>query len=245
MIRRNLTYANITATLALLFAMSGGALAASHYLITSTKQIKPSVLTALKGKAGPAGAAGAPGTQGPAGPQGPQGAAGTNGTAGATGASGAGKEGPTGKEGATGKEGKAGSPWTAGGYLPKGASETGIWGTHFNPASTEPHAIVPLSFTIPLETAPNSEHVLLVAEGETKAGQCEGTAANPTAVAGYLCVYLAHPEGLEPEKLGLLAANVEGDGGASKSGALLFLDYEGKPPSEEAFVGGSWAVTAP
>ena len=38
------------ATLALIFAMSGGAYAASHYLITSTKQIKPSVLGHLKGK---------------------------------------------------------------------------------------------------------------------------------------------------------------------------------------------------
>lgn len=56
--RRHLTYANVAATLALVFAMSGGALAASHYVITSTKQIKPSVLKELKGKPGPPGPTG-------------------------------------------------------------------------------------------------------------------------------------------------------------------------------------------
>jgi hypothetical protein len=44
---RRLSYANVTATLALVFSMSGGALAANHYLINSTKQINPRVLKAL------------------------------------------------------------------------------------------------------------------------------------------------------------------------------------------------------
>jgi len=79
---RRLNYANVTATLALFFAMSGGALAAKHYLINSTKQINPKVIKALKGNRGPAG---------------PQGAAGANGTSGANGANG--------KEGAQGLRG--------------------------------------------------------------------------------------------------------------------------------------------
>jgi hypothetical protein len=89
--RRRLNYANVTATLALFFAMSGGALAAKHYLINSTKQINPKVLRALKGNAGPAGPAGAAGLAGAAGKEGPQG-----------------KEGPPGKEGAAGKAGERG-----------------------------------------------------------------------------------------------------------------------------------------
>jgi hypothetical protein len=83
-IQKRFTYANVTATLALVFAMSGGALAASHYVITSTKQISPKVVKALKGQngtagaagpAGPAGAAGAAGKEGPAGKDGPAGSA--------------------------------------------------------------------------------------------------------------------------------------------------------------------------
>jgi hypothetical protein len=44
---KHLTYANVTATLALVLAMSGGALAAKHYLVNSTKQIDPKVLKSL------------------------------------------------------------------------------------------------------------------------------------------------------------------------------------------------------
>jgi hypothetical protein len=88
--RRHLSYANVAATLALVFTMSGGALAATHYLINSTKQINPKVLRALKGNAGKPGLSGAPGA--------------------------AGKEGPQGKEGSRGNEGPAGAPGTAVAY---------------------------------------------------------------------------------------------------------------------------------
>ena len=77
--RRHLTYANVAATLALVFAMSGGAIAAKHYLINSTSQINPKVLKKLKGKAGKTGATGktgAAGAQGSAGSKGETGPAG-------------------------------------------------------------------------------------------------------------------------------------------------------------------------
>jgi hypothetical protein len=74
--RRRLSYANVTATLALVFAMSGGALAANHYLINSTKQINPKVLKKLKGNTGKTGAAGANGATGATGATGPTGPAG-------------------------------------------------------------------------------------------------------------------------------------------------------------------------
>lgn len=82
---RHLNYANVMATFALVFAMSGGALAAKHYLINSTKQINPKVVKKLTGATGrtgakgvtgvtgPAGANGAIGAIGPAGPEGKQG----------------------------------------------------------------------------------------------------------------------------------------------------------------------------
>jgi hypothetical protein len=71
---------------AVVFAIGGGtAFAGVHYLITSTKQIRPSVLRSLKkrGPAGPQGKQGAPGAQGLAGPQGPQGLVGPAGADGA------------------------------------------------------------------------------------------------------------------------------------------------------------------
>ncbi len=88
--RRRLSYANVVATLALVFAMSGGALAAKHYMINSTGQINPKVLKKLKGNSGRTGSQGA---------------------AGAIGATG--KEGPAGKDGNPGLEGSPGKPGSA------------------------------------------------------------------------------------------------------------------------------------
>ena len=76
---RRITYANVTATLALVLAMSGGAYAARHYLINSTKQINPKVLRKLRGARGPAGQIGPVGPQGVTGHEGPRGSRGVQG----------------------------------------------------------------------------------------------------------------------------------------------------------------------
>ena len=96
--RSRLTYANVLATLALLFAMGGSAIAAGHYLITSTKQISPKVLSSLKGARGAGGPAGASGPTGPAGPVGAPGPAGV---------------GLKGERGERGEQGPQGEPGTA------------------------------------------------------------------------------------------------------------------------------------
>src|ERR1700728_2417046 len=151
-IRRRVTYANVTVTLALVFAMSGGADAAGRYAITSTRQISPKVLKSLKGARGNTGPAGAAGAQGPAGPAGAQGPAGAKGEGGA--------KGETGALGKPGEPGKEGSPWTAGGTLPSEKSESGIWTiTVPQPVEVSPEFITslsraPISFSIPLEAAP-------------------------------------------------------------------------------------------
>lgn len=191
MIRKRLTFANVAMALALVFAMAGGAYAAKKgWIITSTKQIKPSVIAALKGKAGPAG------PQGLAGPQGPAGAAGKEGPAGK------GETGPEGKAGesvtiatvptkettckqlggakftvggkeATACNGKEGSPWTLKGKLPSEATETGTWSISVpatpqcsgNPCgeitlSQETNMFTMISFPIPLERPASGEPAL-------------------------------------------------------------------------------------
>jgi hypothetical protein len=65
---------------ALVLAMTGGAFAAGHYLITSVKQISPRVLKSLRGKQGRRGLRGATGAAGKNGTNGTNGANGTDGT---------------------------------------------------------------------------------------------------------------------------------------------------------------------
>ena len=77
--------------IAVLFALTGGAVAAGHYLITSTKQISPRVLKSLRGARGARGARGLPGPRGVAGAAG---AAGTNGVNGTNGINGTNGQGP-------------------------------------------------------------------------------------------------------------------------------------------------------
>jgi hypothetical protein len=279
--RRRLSYANVVATLALVFAMSGGALAASKYLITSAKQIKPSVLASLKGKAGPVGSNGAPGAAGPAGPAGPVGGVGPQGPGGSPGAKGENgtsvtsapvvkssstceKLGGSEFTAAEGKKttacnGKEGSPWTAGGTLPHGATETGSWSFG---VTKEGETLVPISFSIPLSApltfselplSQNHVHVIGVT-GEENIGEgktashpaCPGNAENPKAEPGNLCVYVAFIENaLEPSD-GSIRQSGKTYGseshGASTTGAWVSLPVF--PVGAEGNGYGTWAVTA-
>ncbi|HEV3320224.1 MAG TPA: hypothetical protein VG053_10955 [Solirubrobacteraceae bacterium] len=268
-IRTRISATSVVAVLALVLAMSGGAYAAKKYLITSTKQISPSVLASLKGKAGPAGANGAQGAQGPAGPQGAGGAKGETGAEGKEGKAGgdgkAGATGPTGKSGVNGKgvavagesaganckeggssfeqegsgtktyacNGKEGSPWTAGGTLPSGKTETGVWAISVN------HKILgagyPISFPIPLSKAlAEEEHRFVIQPGKAgleHAVECPGTVSSPKAKQGYLCLYIEEMENFTALGFGLTW--VSGD----------ILNY-GIPKEEFGSAVGTWAVTA-
>jgi hypothetical protein len=265
----------VISVIALVFAMAGGAYAAKKYVITSTNQISPRVLKQLKGKPG------ADGKQGTAGANGKDASNGTNGQNGAAGGPGA-----TGKsvtvneieageaecnerggviisvEGSgSGQEvcnGEAGSPWTAGGTLPEGATETGSWS--MVGSATEEKAIAPISFAVPLAAAipAGPSHVSVVGPGEAAPAACEvggvkGTPANPLATSGHLCIYVTATEGssilaedfvkLPEEGLGFLLTRNStnlGSTGASTAGTLLFIEAETKASE---FAVGTWAVT--
>jgi hypothetical protein len=243
--RSRFTYSNVVATLALVFAMSGGAFAASKYLITSTKQIKPSVLSSLKGKAGPAGTAGA---AGPAGAVGSAGAAGAQGPAGPQGAAGEnGAPGVEGKAGKNGTNGKEGSPWTAGGTLPVGSTETGVW--TMGPVATGAGVTflnTAISFSIPLASpiAVSNVHIF---EGTTIPAGCSGTVVNGQvtelrAAPGNFCAWalpsnlftLVKAEDILPKNLEDATAGMGTHGGTLSTARAV---------AEESGANGIWAVT--
>jgi hypothetical protein len=159
---RRLTYANVTATLALVLALSGSAIAANTYLLTSTNQIAPSVLKKLKGATGPKGAKGSKGTKGDTGPVGPAGAAGAQGAKGDTAAY------PT--------------------ILASGQTEYGTFAMNDDTSAGTAHAYDSISFTQPLASSVTLLTATYVDPGTTQPG-CTGTPSNPTATAGILCVY--------------------------------------------------------
>jgi hypothetical protein len=232
-VRGHVSGAGVIATVALVFAMSGGAYAANRYLITSTKQISPKVLKSLKGANGKNGANGAPGATGatgPAGPQGPQGNAGANGTNGT-----AGINGTDGKEGAPGKEG---SPWTAGGTLPSGKTETGVWTAQ---TTAEGQVPAPISFTIPLAEGLSGADVHFIAEGAPSTTECPGSVETPLAEKGQLCVYADRTGSLSWESIAPPFDNIRGSG-TGGNGAIVWFTLA-EPEAVTAW--GSWGVTAP
>jgi hypothetical protein len=258
--RRRLRFspATVIAGLALVFAMTGGAYAAKKYLITSTKQISPSVLKQLQGKVGTAGAPGAAGAQGARGPAGPAGPAGSEGAKGETGPAGVkgekGAAGVAGAKGATGATGSEGSPWTAGGVLPSGKTETGTWSVAlYSTVNEAPAAETAISFPIPLAAGGGEEDAWVFTKAQTEnkefgSSGCTGSAEDPAALKGELCVYtgyeaLSHATNNFPATI----APQGGEFGFGKSGAVIVgANLEGTavaPAKIEAQ--GSWAVTAP
>jgi hypothetical protein len=190
--RLHVSPATAIATLALVFAMSGGAFAASKYLITSTKQINPKVLKALKGKAGANGAQGLAGAAGPAGPQGPGGAAGAKGEAGAPGA-----KGENGAPGAKGENGTTGFTKT----LPSKETLKGDWAVVENVpgGGLEGIVISSVSFGIPVANEAGDPPVpnYIKVGGTVPTGCAGGTAEAPGAKPGNLCVFAKEEENTE------------------------------------------------
>lgn len=223
----------IISVIALIFAMTGGAFAANHYLAgagtSKAKHGRP-------GPRGPRGKTGATGATGPAG------LAGTNGTAGLTGS-----------KGAPGEDGTFSTE-----PLPEGQSLSGVWsellGAHSSASVSisYPIQVVPAP-TVVVYIRPDGESALYFnpvdgevtafVEGEPEVIEedCPGSPANPKAVPSRVCVYVEEEEKAGLNGFGLFGEPNLGTSPDPESGAIFPVEDS---TAEPGYVKGSWVVTA-
>jgi hypothetical protein len=114
--------------------------------------------------------------------------------------------------------------------LPSGKTERGAYGlagTVPPGAKFSPGAVT--SYPIPLSFEPK---INVITSAQVPTPNCTGSVANPTAAAGYLCVY----ESREEFALSVVFAPDATHG---------FLPFIKAPEATDYVDDGSWAVTAP
>jgi hypothetical protein len=211
----------VVALLALFVAMGGGAYAAFKVPNNSvgSKQIKADAVSSGKVKNRSLLADDFKAGQLPAGPKGDQGI-----------------------QGLQGIQGVKGDPGPVTGVLPSGASETGAFVARDRHARAGEVLDIAISFPLRLSAGVPAFYVV---SGGPPVPQCAGSAANPTAASRSLCVYEA----------------VQGNtAGAANAPAFIdpttTLSTDATQPfgvilrafsfsSGDAYIYGSWAVTAP
>jgi collagen triple helix repeat protein len=225
----------VLSVLALIIALAGVAFAAGGL----TKQQEKQVIKIAKKYAGKNGATGPAGPAGPAGANGKDGAQGPQGKEGAKGA--------TGPQGVAGPQGPEGSPWTAGGVLPAGKTETGTWGlTELAKAPGFLGVKIPISFTIPLAAPITEATKIHVFEGETIPTGCTGTVSEGKVLKlgadpGNFCVHITTAVKLTAAQIVSFNPETFFINQTGTAGATLVT----APGTEEgATAAGTWAVTA-
>ena len=249
----------IISVIALVFAMFGGAYAASN---SGGGAIAAKAKKGPRGPRGPAGPAGPVGAPGPVGPAGPAGLPGPKGDPGANGKSAEGvpfgpTEEPAGEpcEERGGVEvtsaanpayvcnGEAGSPWAPDGVLPKGATETGSWFLETNSAG---EGYAPISFTVPVSGALDEPHTISIRPGETPPDTCDDGVepaagpAHPEADSGFLCVFATKYTGTITAFFARPSGNENFEPATSTAGALVWI---GDVTGAGKVGWGTWAVT--
>jgi Collagen triple helix repeat (20 copies) len=258
-----LTYSKVVSTLCLFLLLGGVAYAAIKIPKNSigTSQLKNEAVTAAKvksgsllannfaagqlpagaqgpkgdtGKEGPGGREGLPGEPGKQGEKGERGETGAKGSQGEPGLKGdngeRGEKGETGLKGEKGERGEKGEPGSLVTTLPSGQTLKGVYSyAGFYKEGFRPTDAI--SYQIPLASRPTAN---IVGVSSPPTTPCPGSATNPEAEPGDLCLYQTkNSSGTELEVL------FEANG---KYGATLFaLIPEGKSFEFD----GSWAVTAP
>lgn len=214
--------AMVIAMLALFVALTGTAVATTSALITG-KQIKNSSITGLdvKNKSlTPKDFRGS--VRGPRGLRGPAGAAGAPGAQGAPGTPGA--QGPPG-------------PFTD--TLPAGKSQKGAWSAVENATAASQATAGAISFNFPLTAKPTPH---LIPPGGVVPAGCGGTATDPAADPGHLCVFEGFKSNATFAGFYDSSSSAGFVGQTNKQGTLLVYN-SAAGGLLQAF--GTWAVTAP
>jgi len=220
----------ILAIIALVAVLTGAAFAAGGLTKQQEKQVKK-IAKKYAGKRGPAGPQGLPGAKGDQGAKGDTGAAGTPG-----------QNGQDGQDGQNGEDGAC-SVGTPDCVLPSKATMTGDWAFSTPSGGAEEWVFTSISFPLQAVPAPEygppGENVVWVPVGGDKE-HCPGTAADPQADPGFLCLYgaeLINVQGFPT--LGSLLGNLTADTNSGLTLAFVLQDS-----SVEAYGFGSWAYTA-
>jgi hypothetical protein len=218
----------VVAIVALVAALTGAAFAAGGLTKQQEKQVKK-IAKKYAGKPGPAGA------------QGPQGAKGDLGLKGDTGSPGA--PGTPGQDGQDGEDGacSVGNPECV---LPSKATMTGSWAFSTPSGGSEEWVFANISFPLQAVPAPEfgppGENVVWVPVGGQD-DNCPGTAADPQAEPGFLCIYGAALQNTKPfPYIQSLTGDLTADTNSGWTLAFVLQDA-----SVEAYGFGSWAYTAP
>jgi hypothetical protein len=222
----------VVAVIALIAALTGTAFAAAGLTSKQKKEVKK-IAKQFAGK---------PGTVGPIGPQGPVGPVGPRGE--------------KGDRGDRGGEGPAGPPGPFVQQVPSNKTLKGVWSAAEADELTP--VLVPISFQFPVSPAPSLVYIQeneesgfevkptyppvagapLGSKAEVEA-LCPGTAEEPAAEPGYVCVYTERSEGMELSTAKLI------NGWATPSEFGVSIPLVVSASTSEGTAKGTWAVTAP
>lgn len=149
-----------------------------------------------------------------------------------------GKQGPVGPRGPQGPKGDKGDPGTAapvGGILPAGKTVTGVWA--IGSSGGIPRDSINYGGYV-LPSAPQAHYIEI---GEPVPSGCAGgSAANPKAGPGQLCIYESFIEGGVTSNRGFFDPITDSVGEVRAFGAGVYVECTSSCISE-----GSWAVTSP
>ena len=148
--------------------------------------------------------------------------------------------GPTGAQGLTGPAGAAGSmgaTGATGGFtstLPTGQTLRGAFG-QYAVGENGAYKVSTHSFGAALSAAPT---IHLVLSGAVPPAECPGTAAEPAALAGHLCLF-------EAVGIGRFNAGIFSPANGSATGNKFGFGYVFQSNANFSNSYGTWAVTAP